>query len=141
MIRIVWTKGLSEDGANLRDEVFTIEQGFNHEDDVDEIDAYADELVIYDGKIAIATGRLFQENSSTYHIGRLCVKKAYRGQGFGKLVLLELEKKAKQEGAIKTRLGAQYDKAGYYEKLGYRKETGKLFDDAGYPHYMMVKDL
>ena len=141
MLNIVWSIGITPDGENLRYEVFTLEQGFKKEDDVDDIDGYADEIVIYEDGLAVATGRLFQEDESTYHIGRLCVKNAYRGRGFGKLILQEAERKAREKGGKRIRLGAQYDKAGYYEKLQYRKETGELFDDAGYPHYMMVKDL
>ena len=141
MLRIIWSIGITKDAELLRYEVFTLEQGFKKEDDVDEIDRYADEVVVYEDDIAVATARLFQEDDSIYHIGRLCVKNAYRGRGFGKLVLQEAERKAKEKGGKEIRLGAQYDKAGYYEKLQYRKETGELFDDAGYPHYMMVKIL
>ena len=141
MNSIVWSIGITSDAEQLRYEVFTLEQGFKKEDDVDDIDRFADEIVIYEGGVAVATGRLFPEDDSTYHIGRLCVKNAYRGRGFGKLILQEAERKAKEKGGKRVRLGAQYDKAGYYEKLQYRKETGELFDDAGYPHYMMVKDL
>ena len=84
---------------------------------IDDIDRFADEIVIYEDGVAVATGRLFPEDDSTYHIGRLCVKNAYRGRGFGKLILQEAERKAKEKGGKRVRLGAQYDKAGYYEKL------------------------
>ena len=141
MTSIVWSIGITLDAKNLRYEVFTLEQGFKKEDDVDDIDRYADEIVIYEDGIPVATGRLFAEDEFTYHIGRLCVKNAYRGRGFGKLILQEAEAKARGKGGKRVRLGAQFDKAGYYEKLQYHKETGELFDDAGYPHYMMVKDL
>ena len=68
MNNIVWSIGITSDAEQLRYEVFTLEQGFKKEDDVDDIDRFADEIVIYEDGVAVATGRLFPEDDSNKQV-------------------------------------------------------------------------
>ncbi|MCR5491401.1 MAG: GNAT family N-acetyltransferase [Bacilli bacterium] len=141
MLRTVWMDHLNPDAAELRQEVFTLEQGFKEEEDVDQIDSWAHNLTIYDDDIAVATARVFLEQGSTYHVGRLCVKQTHRSKGLGSLALTLCKEKALSLGATKLRLGAQYDKADFYIKNGYKVESPDYFDDGGYLHVYMYMDL
>ena len=49
--------------------------------------------------------------------------------------------KAKTLGARKVVLGAQLDKVPFYKTLGFKEQTGEIFDDGGAPHVMMEKIL
>ena len=79
-------KGLANnaDASLIRQQVFVEEQGFVNE--FDDIDHEAYHAVIYTGGYPIATGRLFDENGEA-HIGRICVRKAYRGRDLGRMIV------------------------------------------------------
>lgn len=126
---------LAED---IREEVFVREQGFTKEIEIDEHDKEAYHVLICDNKKPVATARAFEEAPGVYHIGRVCVKKVYRGKGLGKELILQLEKYCKEVGAKKFTLGAQLHAESFYKNLGYRRE-GEEFLDEGQPHIEMVK--
>jgi len=124
----------------LRTEVFIEEQGFENE--FDDIDNRATHVLIYDGKIPVATGRLFSDddNGEEYIIGRVCVKKEYRDKKLGRRVILALEEDARKMGGKRVSVSAQCRVQGFYEALGYTA-TDDLHDDEGVPHVTMVKSL
>ncbi len=124
----------------LRNEVFTLEQGFAAEIDADDKDEQAVHLVGFDGDVPVCTARMFLEHEGVYHAGRIAVKKSMRGTGLGKDMLAQLCKEAKRLGAVSVELGAQYDKAGFYEACGFVK-CGEEYLDADYPHVPMRIDL
>ena len=129
---------LPKEAIDIRYQVFTLEQGFAQEVDLDERDSESIHILVYDNNKAIATGRMFKESDDTYHIGRIAVLKNYRGLKIGSLILEVFEKKAKELGAKNVVLGSQIDKTEFYIKNGYQK-YGDIFDDANYPHVMMRK--
>lgn len=94
-------KGLANnaDARLIRQQVFVEEQGFVNE--FDDIDAKAYHAVIYTGGYPIATGRLFDENGEA-HIGRICVRKAYRGRDLGRMIVEALEKQAEKWATRKS---------------------------------------
>ncbi|MBO6140391.1 MAG: GNAT family N-acetyltransferase [Ruminococcus sp.] len=124
----------------LRTEVFIKEQGFENE--FDEIDNKATHVLIYDGKVPVATGRLFSEdeNGEEYIIGRVCVKKEYRDKKLGKRVIMALEEDARKMGGRRVSVSAQCRVQGFYEALGY-SATDDLHDDEGVPHVTMIKTI
>ena len=124
----------------LRTEVFIKEQGFENE--FDEIDNKATHVLIYDGKVPVATGRLFSEdeNGEEYIIGRVCVKKEYRDKKLGKRVIMALEEDARKIGGRRVSVSAQCRVQGFYEALGY-SATDDLHDDEGVPHVTMIKTI
>lgn len=129
---------LTEESRKIRTEVFVDEQGFQEE--FDEVDARAWHLVVLDGDKAVATGRVFSEGAGAYHIGRVAVLKEYRKKQVGRIVMTELEKKAKELGAESISLSAQCQAAGFYKKIGYT-QTEDFHLDQGCPHVTMIKAL
>ena len=109
-------KGLANnaDARLIRQQVFVEEQGFVNE--FDDIDAKAYHAVIYTGGYPIATGRLFDENGEA-HIGRICVRKAYRGRDLGRMIVEALEKQAEKVG---------YKEVAYRRKREYSNFTRSL---------------
>ena len=114
------------------------EQGFEKE--FDEIDPIAWHVVIWDGIQSVATGRLFPNKDGSYTIGRVAVRKNYRGTGAGSIVIRLLEKKAGELRAPSIHLSAQLQAVGFYQKMGYHPE-GKKYLDEFCPHISMVKIL
>lgn len=124
----------------IREEIFMREQGFQSE--FDEIDPIAYHLLLWEERQAIATGRLFPKEGDTtvYIIGRVAVRKAWRGRDLGRAVLGRLEEKARQLGARAIELSAQVQAQGFYEKLGYQA-SGEQYLDEHCPHIHMEKRL
>lgn len=122
------------DAYAVRKEVFMDEQGFSTE--LDETDKIATHVILYDNDKPIATGRIYQENDE-YHIGRICVLKAYRKNHLASIVMQTLEEIGfKQTDTIY--LSAQIQAKGFYEKLGYLA-YGDEYMDEHCPHIMMKK--
>ena len=125
----------------LRQTVFTDEQGFAPEDDHDAQDETALHVLGTDDAGAVCcTARLFSTEPNVWHAGRIAVRKDLRGQGVGRQLMQELVRKARDLGGKTLELGAQYDKQGFYEAVGFTA-YGELFQDAGYPHRMMKQEL
>lgn len=131
---------LPQEAIDIRYQVFTLEQGFAKEVDLDDFDNKSIHILVYVDELPIATARMFKESNNSYHIGRIAVLKEYRNKGVGSFILSVFEKKAKELGASTINIGSQIDKAGFYKKCGYIKH-GDIFYDAGYPHIMMKKEL
>ena len=131
--------GILPDGArDVRITVFVEEQGF--EEEFDTIDNRAHHALLTIGTEPIGTGRVFIEEGTTWHIGRLAVAKAYRGQGKGAKILAYLEDIARQHGATETILGAQCRAQEFYVLQGYQP-YGEVFYEEDCPHVMMKKGL
>ena len=125
------------DALSVRQEVFVQEQGFSAENEFDDTDAVAWHLVGYDnaGK-AVCAARLFTQQEGVWHAGRIAVVKAMRGQGAGRDLINAILAKARTLNARTVVLGAQHDKAGFYEKCGFVR-TGHEYLDEGYLHVDM----
>ena len=91
----------------IREEIFLQEQGFSTEFDEEEERAWH-LLLFLDGE-AVATGRLFPKDGEdgVYVMGRVAVRKPYRGRHLGQKVVRALEEKARQMGGKGIYLGAQ----------------------------------
>ena len=125
----------------LRQTVFTDEQGFAPEDDHDAQDKTALHVLGLDDTGAVCcTARLFSTQPEIWHAGRIAVCKDLRGQGVGRQLMHELACKARKLGGKTLELGAQIDKQGFYEAVGFTA-YGETFLDAGYPHRMMQLTL
>ena len=99
-------------------------------------------IAIYlDGEPA-AVGRLFpkKQEEDVWVIGRLAVRKPWRGMELGSRVLLHLETKAKEKGAKAIELLAQRQAQEFYEKQGYTAFGDTVFEE-GCPHTYMRKKL
>lgn len=125
-----------KDASAIRDEVFVHEQNVPPELELDEHDAECIHVVAYDGDKPAGTGRLLPDG----HIGRLAVRRPYRGQGLGSLILTSLVDEARRQGHLQVELAAQLHAQGFYAAHGFVAE-GEVFLDAGIDHIMMRRVL
>lgn len=131
------TKELLQKAYDLRFEVFVKEQNVPPEIECDEYDSTATHVVAIDEKSGecIACGRLVIKDAIA-KIGRVAVKKSYRGKGYGKKLCLELIDIARKSGINDIRLNSQLDAVEFYKKLGF-KEYGDVFMEANIKHIAM----
>lgn len=134
------TKGMPEQAKEIREEVFVREQHFTRE--FDEIDPAAVHVVAFIDGEAVATGRVFpdQNQPGVYTVGRVAVRKPWRGQGLGREIIKALEEEAKKCGAVEIRLFAQLQARDFYRKLGYTQSGNEVLEE-DCPHVMMVHSL
>jgi predicted GNAT family N-acyltransferase len=129
---------LPSEAKLIRTEVFVEEQGFKNE--FDESDNLCLHLVLFENGIPAAAGRIFPPENGVCTIGRIAVRKDFRGNKLGAEAVRLLEEKARELGAERTALSAQCRVTGFYEKLGY-KTSGEVYNDEFCPHIHMEKNL
>ncbi len=129
------TEDISEPLA-IRREVFIGEQGWSEDDERDGFDEGALHLMVYAEEIPAATGRIWHDGTSL-RIGRLAVRKQFRGQKIGDLALRLLIYKAMNSGAQSLKVNAQTHVCALYKKFGF-KQQGEEFIEAGRPHITMT---
>ena len=122
----------------LRDKIFVKEQGFA--DEFDEIDKACRHLLVMDGQRPIGVARVFADDPSQYHIGRIAVESDLRGSGIGTKLLSECERFCKEQGAKRVVLGAQVRAKGFYLSCGYTPFGEEYFEEYC-PHIRMEKTL
>lgn len=131
-----WTKDI-QPIRNVRMEVFVEEQDVPQDEEWDGLDAEAVHALAFDNDHeAIATGRLLHDGK----IGRMAVRKPWRGKGVGAALLRLLMDEARANGHTQVKLAAQVHAVPFYEKFGFTA-YGEEFMDAGIPHYWMKADL
>lgn len=127
-----WSE-MEQDARQIRTAVFIEEQNIASEDEWDAEDAVSLHFMVYDNSHAIATARLLENHS----VGRVAVLKGYRGQGVGRLLMLEIIEQAKKEQRPLLKLSAQVHAISFYESLGF-KVQGSEYLDCGIPHVNMM---
>ena len=127
---------LEHDARKIRESVFIQEQQISSKDEWDDQDPIAVHFVVDGQGHAIATARLLQNNS----IGRVAVLKQYRGQGIGRLLMLEIIQSAKNEHREFLKLSSQVHAIPFYAGLGFNVE-GDEYLDCGIPHIDMRMPL
>ena len=130
-----WDK-LEQDAKFIRKQVFIIEQNIPEEEEWDDQDMISQHFVIYDQDQPIATARLLQNHS----VGRVAVVKAYRGQGLGQMIMLEIISYAQKQGLSVLTLSSQVHAISFYEKLGFTVQ-GNPYDECGISHIEMTMNL
>ena len=117
----------------VREEVFVVEQRVPREMEWDEHDATSRHALALaaDGE-AIGTARLLPEG----RIGRMAVRKPWRGRGVGAALMRALLDEARAAGMTGIALHAQTHAAGFYRRFGF-SARGEEFDEAGIPHVEM----
>lgn len=130
---------LPREAAQIRQEVFVEEQGFEVE--FDEIDPIARHIVLFEDKVPAGTCRVYWSDSKNSHVlGRVAVRKELRGRFFGQRLLQEAEQLVRSLQGSTLCLAAQVRARGFYEKQGYTA-AGEQFLDEGCPHVWMYKTL
>lgn len=120
---------------NLRREVFVWEQKVPEEDEMDDYDLTATHFVAIEQGEVVGTLRLIFLDEHV-KIGRVAVRHSFRGRGIAKALLRTAMNYATQKGHDRFYLGAQSDKLGFYESLGF-VAFGPEFEDGGMPHRAM----
>ncbi|MEQ6375526.1 GNAT family N-acetyltransferase [Bacillaceae bacterium S4-13-58] len=139
-IRVVQSATELEDAYHVRRDVFVMEQKVPESIEIDDHDRTAIHFVGYADQRPVSAGRMrFVDNYAK--LERVSVMKPFRGHGYGKQLILEMEKIAKEKGYTQTKLNAQDHAEEFYRNLGYHTISKEPFMDAGIPHVTMIKDL
>ena len=120
----------------LRDEVFVDEQQFPAHLEDDEHEGTAWHYIVEENGQTIATGRLIKLEEGVYKLGRIAVKKTYRGQKLGADVTNALIAKAREFGAETIKISGQTHAVPFYEKFGFAV-AGPEFMEENLPHVDM----
>ncbi len=138
MIMSRWISGGDDisDALAIRETVFVDEQGFSQALERDEKDDIAQHLILSEDGQPVGCARMFAERPGVIRVGRICILKPYRGQGYGDLIMRLLIDRALYLEAEEVRLGAQERVRGFYEKYGFIK-IGDVYDEEGVPHIPM----
>lgn len=133
------TDFLTEDAKAIREEVFMAEQGFQTE--FDDVDARAVHLVFYEAGEPAATCRYYAgEEKGLFWLGRVAVRRPFRGTHIGAQLVRNAEKEIQKDGGSIVQLSAQVRVRAFYEKSGYQA-VGDVYLDEGCPHVCMRKEL
>lgn len=137
-MQVKWLIGNDDlsDAYEVRFKVFVEEQKVPADIEIDDIDAVALHLVVYDNGIPVGTGRVFEQNGC-YYLGRIAVLKEYRKRHIGSLIVKQLLRKAFELGADEVHIHAQISALEFYKKLGF-VPYGQPYDEAGIEHISMV---
>ncbi|MDN6162112.1 MAG: GNAT family N-acetyltransferase [Atopostipes sp.] len=143
-MNILWTQDLTsqiyKDALKIRYEVFVDEQKVPADLEIDDLENSSSHGVLYDDNQAIATIRLHQIDKKSGQIQRVAVLKKYRKKDYGKALMIEAEKKAKEMQINQIKLDSQNKAIPFYQKLAYRISSDE-FMDAGIPHHRMIKNI
>ena len=128
-----WEQARTE-ASRIRTLVFVDEQCVPAEVEMDEHDASSVHALAYDPDApdAVGTGRLLPDG----HIGRMAVRREWRGRGVGSAILVRLVAAARARGDAAVVLAAQTHAIGFYRRHGFVPEGG-VYMDAGIPHQNM----
>ena len=119
----------------IRDEVFVGEQNCPGEEEYDVLDERALHLIVYVDEVPAAIGRIWYDEP-LFRIGRLAVRKQFRGQKIGDLALRLLLFKTFSMGAQKIDIHAQSYLIDFYKKFGFTSHCEE-FTESGIPHFAM----
>lgn len=126
------------DAFDLRQQVFTHEQGFPADIDVDEYDNSALHVVLYLNEHPVAVLRcLLFKDTGLVKVGRVAVQKRHRGKGLGRELMKFVEQYAQQHYFKTIGLSAQHTAIEFYRTLGYQT-VGEMYDEDGMDHIYMT---
>lgn len=126
----------------LRAEVFVVEQDCVY-NDLDDKDQMALHLFLKDGGEIIAVSRILPENVAfeDMAIGRVIVKKEYRGHGIAKKIMQKaIDYIIKDLKKDKIRLSGQAYLVRFYEDLGFKKVSDVYLED-GIDHFEFLYEV
>lgn len=126
----------------LRVEVFVVEQNCPYQD-LDDKDQSAYHMFLEDNGEVVAVLRILPENVSYREmaIGRLIVKKSYRGKGISrKMMKRAMEFITKDLGKEKIRISGQAYLSDFYQNLGFEKVSEMYLED-GIEHFEFLYEI
>ncbi|WP_298535216.1 GNAT family N-acetyltransferase [uncultured Methanobrevibacter sp.] len=128
----------------LRAEVFVVEQNCPYQD-LDDKDQCAYHLFLEeeDSTTVIALLRILPENIAydDMAIGRVIVKKSYRGQGLSRIMMKKaIDFITEDLGKKRIKLSGQAYLTEFYEDLGFKKVSDLYLED-GIDHYEFLYEI
>jgi predicted GNAT family N-acyltransferase len=124
----------------LRVRVFCEEQGVSPEEELDDLDEEAVQVVAMDESGVIATCRLRDIGDGRWKLERMAVERRVRRLGVGARLLAGAEGEARERGATEIVMHAQRRAEPFYAAHGYVAE-GEIFMEAEIEHVRMRKGL
>eukprot|EP00842_Homolaphlyctis_polyrhiza_P001635 jgi/Hompol1/2472/HPOL_000091-RA len=153
-IQLVKTRQEIEEAHRIRIQVFTVEQGFPIEVEIDEIDSGCTHWLLFPtehapatatgnavGTIRLVPAELKKHDDHASGLGRLCLLPEYRGKGLGKAFVDTLHEYARSIGVKRLHLHSQMDKIQFYEHCGYKIDDPTPIVWDGADHMSMSRDL
>ena len=125
---------------DLRVRVFVDEQGVSPEEELDDLDEEALQVVAVDESGVIATCRMRDIGDGACKLERMAVERRLRNLGVGARLLAGAEREARERGASEIVLHAQRRAVRFYAAHGYVAE-GEPFMEAEIEHLRMRKGL
>lgn len=98
-------------------------------------------IVLLDEEFPVATCRLYEIDETSMMIGRVVVLPEYRNQGLGRQVVQEAEAWICELGYQTAVLESRENTVGFYEKLGYHADFGKIINGETFTCVHMEKML
>ncbi len=123
----------------LRFEVFVDEQNVPADIELDGEDEIAVHIIAENDDVVVGCARVIFCDSQA-HVGRLAVKKLYRGKGIGASICRFIIDIARERQCDCVWLNSQLHAVGFYEKLGFLP-IGDTFREAGIEHTRMELDM
>lgn len=120
----------------IRHRVFVMEQNVPPDLELDDRDSVCIHLLLKLDNDYIGTGRIDLEKEGK--IGRLAILSSFRKQGYGKMILDNLESIAKENKLNFVWLNAQKQSLNFYIKSGYTASSDE-FLEANIIHVKMIK--
>jgi predicted GNAT family N-acyltransferase len=118
----------------VRETVFIDEQRVPRELEFDERDPRCSHVLVFDGDLAVGTGRLDLDYGGK--VGRVAVVATHRCRGVGTAVMERLHAIARERNHARLWCHAQLTAVPFYERLGY-VSSGPVFEEAGIDHVRM----
>ena len=133
---------------DIRFEVFVHEQKVPWEEELDHYDEQpacfeqARHVLAFYGEQPAATARIVPDNRTRgcVKIGRVAVKKEFRGHGIGREMMKWCHNHIEMQGFVAAKLASQLQAIPFYERLGYQA-YGNIFLDANIEHRWMAVSL
>lgn len=140
MITITIHTTLPPEAAQIRQQVFIEEQGFQNE--FDHIDYHAIHLLAKDDDTPVGTCRIYPDTDhpDQYHLGRMAVIPSHRKQHIGASLISAAETHLRNQHIRSLILSAQEHAIPFYQKLQFTP-IGPIYLDENVPHQRMEKDL
>lgn len=125
----------------LRQDIFIVEQNCVYED-IDGLDDVSKHLLLKVGNELAAYSRIVppKVKFDDISIGRIVVKEKFRGNGYGKKIVLESIHRIAETGHKSIRIEAQAHLLQFYQNLGF-KSAGETYILDGIPHLQMTRYL
>jgi predicted GNAT family N-acyltransferase len=139
IVEVVWPEARHAI-EQLRREVFIVEQQVPAELEWDDADAWARHFCLWHEAQLIAYARLLLPAAGKGKLTRMAVKRPWRQQGLGTLLLQHIIKRAAQLSLVRLDLDAQLHAVPFYQRLGF-VPIGEVFWDAGIEHIAMEQVL